>query len=307
MADAVDTGQLVLQVKFKPGEALKYQAKMQFGIRLPPQLGGAAPSQNGSGEAMGGATIAVNATQDVKVRRAGATGGGDLDVTTTGQNSLPGQPSVLPNDIKPALMSYDGQGKLLSVKRESETASSNPMYGAMLGRGLYSMQGLALPAKPIKVGETWSQSVQVQDIPGKPSSTIKGTLVRMENIGKYRTARLHLVVTTPVKGYLDAALQPTDRPADAASTMTGTSVVTDDIDFAVAEGLVVRSSSRGITTMSVAIGKPTPPAATPKRKKGAAPAPAALPAKPSQILTMTVRSDLETELIEPGKKGPGGA
>ena len=185
-ADAVDTGQLVLVMKFKPGETLKYQTNMVLGFTLPMPAGSQPPppkNSSATGSSLGGTTFTVNAVQDIRVRRAGPGGGGDLDVTTTGQNSLPGQPPVLSNDTRPAIMSYDPQGKLTGIKRQGETASSNPMFSAMLGQGLLSMQGVILPPKPVRIGETWTQHVQIPGITGNGSSTIKTTLVRIERHG----------------------------------------------------------------------------------------------------------------------------
>ena len=312
-ADAVDTGQLVLLMKFRPGEALKYQTNMLLGFTLPAPAVVKSPSaqkRQATNSSVGGTTFTVNAVQDIVVRRAAPTGGGDLDVTTTGQNSLPGQPPILSNDTRPALMSYDAQGKLLGIRRQGESAASNPMIGAMLGQGLLSMQGVILPTKPVKIGETWTQQVKIPGITGNGSSTIKTTLVRIENINKYRTARLHVVITTPVSAYLDAALQPAEKASGAASTMTGTAVVTNDVNFAIAEGRVVKSISKGQTTMSVAIGKPAAPApaaSTKRRRSGTptAPAPIVPAAKPSQVLQMTVRTDMETNLLEQPRKLPG--
>ena len=309
--DTVDTGQVVLTMRFKPAETIKYQTNLVLGFTLPSPGGSQTAPHSTGGDAsgaLGGTNFTVNAVQDVKVRQANAAGGGVLDVTTTGQNSLPGQPPVLSNDTRPAIMTYDAQGKLLSVKRQSETASSNPMFSAMLGQGLLCMQGVILPTKPVRAGETWTQQMQIPGITGNGSSTIKTTLVRLENIGKYRTARLHVVITTPVSAYLDAALQPAPKGAVTATKMTGTAVVTDDVNFALAEGRVIRSVSKGVTNMAVSIGKqpiqdPTP---AKKRKKGAA-QPAKTPAPPVPSLKMTVHSDMETNLLEPGRKVPGSA
>jgi hypothetical protein len=206
-------------------------------------------------------------------------------------------------------MTYDALGKLTDIKRQGETASGNPMFSAMLGQGLLSMQGVILPQKAVKIGETWTQKLQIPGVTGSGSSTIKTTLARIETINKYRTARLHVVITTPVNAYLDAALQPVAKPSGAASTMTGTAVVTNDINFAIAEGKVVHSTSKGVTTMNVAIGKPTVPdrPAPTRRKAGVktvAP-PAAAPVKTGQTLQMTVHTDIETNLLEPTKKIPG--
>ena len=242
------------------------------------------------------------------MRRAGPNGGGDLDVTTTGQNSLPGQPPILSNDTRPVLMSYDAQSKLTGIRRQAETASANPMFASMLGQGLLGLQGLVLPAKPVKIGESWTQQVQIPGVTGSGSSSIKTTLVRVENVDKYRTARLHVVITTPVTAYLDAALQPVAKAGAAAATMTGTAVVTDEINFAIAEGRVVRSVSKGLTTLSVAVGRPVAPESpSRKRRKKGAPAPAEPPARPGQTLKMTTRTEIETRLVEPTKKLPGSA
>ena len=166
------------------------------------------------------------------------------------------------------------------------------------------MQGVILPAKPVRIGETWTQEIKIPGVTGGGASKIKTTLTRVEYLNKYRTARLHVVITTPVNAYLDAALQPTTQQAEAASTMNGTALVTNDINFAIAEGEVVRSVGKGVTTMTVAVGKPTiPDKPTAKRaKKGGAPAPAAAAAKPAQMLRMIVRTDIETNLVEPAKK-----
>jgi hypothetical protein len=303
-ADSTDTDQLVLTLKFKPGDALKYQTNMQLGFTLPaPASSRPSPPQkpgSSGGGALGGTTFTINAVQDVSVRRAGANGGGDLDVTTTGQNSLPGQPPILSNDTRPVIMTYDAQGKLTNIRRQSETASGNPMFGAMLGQGLLCMQGVILPTKPVRIGETWTQKVQIPGLTGSGFSTIKTTLARVEYVNKYRTARLHVVINTPVSAFLDAALQPTTRQAEAASTMNGTAVVTDDINFAIAEGRVLRSVGKGVTTMTVTVGKPVAPDKPNKRpRKGAAPA---TPAKAPQVLTMTVHTDIESNLVEPAKK-----
>jgi hypothetical protein len=310
-ADTVETGQLVLRLKFKPGDSLKYQTNIQVGFTMPMPAGAkpAAVKPGDAANSIGGTTFSVNATQDIKVRRAGAEGGGDLDVTTTGQNSLPGQPPILSNDTRPVLMTYDALGKLTDIRRQGETASGNPMFSAMLGQGLLSMQGVILPQRPVKVGETWTQKMQIPGITGGGSSTIKTTLSRIETISKYRTARLHVVITTPVTAYLDAALQPVAKPSGAASSMTGSAVVTDDVNFAIADGRVIRSVSKGVTTMNVAIGRPTPPVkpAAAKRKPGAKPAapPPVVPVKAGQTLQMTVHTDIETTLVEPTKKIPG--
>ena len=309
-ADSTDSGQVVLQMRFTPGDTYKYQTNMQLGFTLPtPSSTRPTPANSaktGAGSALGGTTFTVNAVQQIYVRRTASGGGGDLEVTTTGQNSLPGQPPVLSNDTRPVLMTYDAQGKLVSIRRQSETASANPMFGALLGQGLLSMQGVVLPGKPVRIGETWTQKVQIPGVTGSGSSTVKSTLTRIENVGKYRTARLHVVITTPVSAYLDAALQPTTRQVEAASTMTGTAVVTDDVNFAIAEGRVIRSAGKGVTSMTVAIGKPVIPdkPAPKRRKKGVVQTPpaATAPAKSGQVLKMTVSTDIQTNLVEPAKK-----
>jgi YD repeat-containing protein len=310
-ADSTDSGQVVLQLKFKPGDALKYQTNMKLGFTLPSFGAATKTAAHGgqSGGELGGTNFTVNAVQEIKVRAAAPTGGGDLDVTTTGQNTLPGQPPVISNDTRPVRMSYDALGKLTSIKRQGETASSNPMFSAMLGQGLLCLQGVMLPAKPVRVGETWSQHVQIPNITGNGASTVKTTLTRIEYLNKYKTAHLHVVITTPVSAYLDAALQPVAKPSGAASAMTGTAVVTDEINFALAEGRVVRSIGKGVTNMTVAIGKPAVPDAAPgkRRKKGAPPVVVVSTAKPAQTLKMTVTSDIETYLEDSSKKPGGGA
>jgi hypothetical protein len=116
-------------------------------------------------------------------------------------------------------------------------------------------------------------------------------------------------MTTPVSAYLDAALQPVAKPSGAASAMTGTASVVNEINFAIPEGRVIRSSSKGTTAMTVTIGKPVAPEAPPKRRKKGT-APAAVPVtqpKGGQALKMTVHTDILTNLVEPAKKPLGGA
>ena len=111
-----------------------------------------------------------------------------------------------------------------------------------------------------------------------------------------------MAITTPVSAYLDAALQPTAKASDAACTATGTATVTSEVQFAIAEGRVIRSTGKGQTNMTVVVGKPAVPdkVATTRKKKSVAATPTP-PAKPSQTLKLTVTSDIESNLSEPKK------
>ncbi len=302
--DTPDAAAHLLQMKFRAGDTFKYQTNMQLGFTLPTPANSKPASPPAVGSA--GPSFTVTAVQEVRVRQVDSGGGGELDVTTTGQNTIPGQPQILTNDTRPVLMTYDAQGTLISIKRPTEVASGNPMFSAMLGQGLLSMQGVILPKKPVHVGQTWTDQMKIPGVTGAASSTIKTTLVRVENIGKYRTARLHVVISTPVSAYLDAALQPTQKASAAVSAMTGTALVTDEVDFAIAEGRVVRSVSRGVTTMNVAIGKPMlPHTAEPvraRRKINGAASTAPPTPQTGQALKVTVHTEIETNLVETPKK-----
>lgn len=79
----------------------------------------------------------------------------------------------------------DVYGKFSSVK------SSNPM-AAQMGGGMSSgLQGVAFPSRPVRVGESWTQSMDMGKIPGVASSgartsgtiPIRYTLVNLRRVG----------------------------------------------------------------------------------------------------------------------------
>lgn len=294
-ADSTDTGQVVLQLKFTPNETVHYQTELRS--RSGP-ASAAAGQANGT---VGSTSFAEKVVQEVKVRRIDK-GAITMDLLTSGQKALPGQPAIFPTDGRPVTLTYDSLGKLTAVRRAGDSTAAAPMLGPVVGPGLLSLQGLSLPGKPVRVGESWSSKFTLPALIGGGAMTAKGTLTRIAMVDKYRVAKLHVVRSTPILAYVDAAVQPTLRAESAAGTFKGAVTVTDDIDFAITEGRVIRASSRSNMEVSLFVGKPTPPARPGKGRKSAAPVPPASPPQPA--MKMAVRTEVDSTLLEE-KRVPG--
>jgi hypothetical protein len=65
--------------------------------------------------------------------------------------------------------------------------------------------------------------------------------MKIEQVGRYRTACIRTKIVVPMKMMTNGQGQPTKNAEDATMKMTGTKTMTFDTNFAIAEGQIARS------------------------------------------------------------------
>lgn len=236
-------GPVSLKMKFVPNEAIKYQTTMQMDITMR-QSAQAPPMKM---------PMKMSMVQDWQVTKVNPDGSAmilatvhDMQSTMNGQTmpSGPGGPTSMTLHISP-------QGKILSTQGMSGFNATNP-FSSLSFNGI----GAFLPTKPVKPGDTWTQSINLPGITGG-SGTAKSTLVSFENVGHFKTARIRTVATVPLNMMMGANGMPTHTPSKAMMRMNGLCKVMGDTNFAVAEGKIVRSAFNGDINMSMKTNVPS--------------------------------------------------
>jgi hypothetical protein len=232
-----------LNLKFRVGETSRYRMAVQVEAKLPPM--GTQPS-------VPVYNVAVDLVEQEKVVRALPNGGGEIAISTlSGQGTSNGTPFTPATDKKPALIGFNAHGDLLSVKDLPAGNAGVPLLSNMFGSGALSMNGVFLPNSPVRVGETWSKKVHIAGLTGDSQATVKATLIGTEEVGHYKTAKIHAVLTAPLHTLIDASYQPTQQARAAVSTLTGTFHMIYDTNLAIAEGKVVRAAGHGEVTVLI--------------------------------------------------------
>ena len=129
--------------------------------------------------------------------------------------------------------------------------SGGSAFGGLVGSGALNLQRVYLPTKPVRLGESWTTKVTIAGLPGAGTGSAKSTLVRLEPVGRYQTARIRAILNAPLKLYLTADSRTTTNPKLSAQTVTGTLNMTFDSNLALAEGKVVRSGGSGTAVMNL--------------------------------------------------------
>ena len=268
------SGPITLRVKYRQGEVNTYQTNMSI------SLAGAGTRKNAAAGSM--PLQQLSAKQEFKTSKLLPNGSAEVIVKTTNMQGGAGSAAALP---KPVTLIMDSRG---TVKSTKGTLGSNApsMFNNMLGSNSLGTQRAPLPEKAVKPGDTWSNSLPM---PGMGTGMVKGQFVKVETVGKHKTALLHYVLTIPVKMMMDANQQPTQSAAAAKMTMSGNVVMNVDNDVDLLGGRLIRSTGNGAMVMTITTNAPKPPAL----KTGG-------PPRPSVPGTMTINTTiaLGTTLIE---------
>ncbi|HZP82715.1 MAG TPA: hypothetical protein VFB21_13830 [Chthonomonadaceae bacterium] len=262
---------VMLRMKFKPGDVNRYRMTMQMNMTMH------MPNQP---QPM---TVPVNMmmTMEQKVDSVDAKGNGTVVTTIQNQQvTANGQTAPSPQ-VPPVTMRLSPQGKILSTQGMPANQVTN-MMGNPFGSGGANGLTVLLPAKPVKPGDSWTQPVR---LPGSAlSGTTKNTLIRYENVGQFRTARIHTVANLTLKMMMDGQGQPAKTASKAASIIQGNIKIAGDNNFAVAEGKLVRMAMNGDAAMKM-------------QQKKAAGAKAGT-ARPPQNMTMNMKMTAAMDLLE---------
>jgi hypothetical protein len=243
-------GPVTLLMKYRQGEVLKYQMNMSMSMAM--QM----PGQPGQPPQPMNSSMII----EMKVMKALPGGGAEVEETMHNQQ---GSGRVPP--MKPFTMTFDAHGKVLSMKGlKANDPVTKAMQQSMASNGTQAY----LPSRPVKVGESWTQKVTVPAGPmGTMSGTMKCTLVKVENVGKYRTAHIKTVMPIPISSMMNAQGQPTKQANQAVMSMSGSGTVVSDTYFAIAEGRMVQTT--GTTNFSMKMKSAKSPASkTPKNPAG---------------------------------------
>ncbi len=248
-AAAQDNAPVTLALKFKEGETSKYRSSISMKYSMPGFTPPAAQTQSKAtkpqsgkfhtpADALKAGGGMMTLTQLIKVVKVQKSGAGELQITSTSTGSLTptgmaGQTKA--TDPKPSVMSVVCD----SFGRTSGSGIANPL---VLGAELLNTAGLILPNKPIKLGESWSET---QKIPNGGTFVIKTTFLRFEQVGNRRTALLRSVMSSSMSSMLS------QQRGASASNVQGAMTITKDINFAIAEGRIIKSNSQMDMNMTV--------------------------------------------------------
>ncbi len=264
-----------LQAKYKAGEIQRYQTSLLTQTILP---------------TMGTSTMSLNMVQEQKTDKVLPDGSAEITLTTlNGQGTLNDKPIEMETNKKPIRMVFDKRGNvkaLLDVPKDAQN------LGGMFGRNS-QLNGAYLPIKPVKFGESWTATVTMPtNGGGKTTATVKSSFVRIEQIGRFRTARLRSQLTAPMAIMTDGQGQITQNAAKALVKLTGKITMNYDTNFAIDEGKLIRSSVKGSINMTGKVLTPTKPA--PKTAK------TGTKAKPTsaQPVAIQVQMQMGNSLIE---------
>ncbi len=269
------SGALTLRMKYRVGEISKYQTNMAItlagaGVRKGAQ-GGSMPLQQ------------TSVSQQFKTSKLLPNGSAEVLVSTLNIQGGAGQgPATMP---KPVLLVMNSRGAVTATKGTLGSGAPS-MFNSMLGSNSLGTQQVPLPEKAVKPGDTWSTSLVM---PGMGTGTVKGQFVKVETVGKHKTALLHYLLTIPVKMMVDANNAPTQSAAAAIMTMSGNVVMNVDNDIDLPAGRLIRSTGNGTMAMKIT----NTASKTPAPKVGG-------PPRPSVPGSMTVNTTitLGTTLIE---------
>jgi hypothetical protein len=244
---------ITLRLKFKPGQVAKYKTTMQ--MRL---IGQSVPL-----------VVQTDQVQQRQVNKTLPDGSGEVTVTVLEQrNSFNGQPSE-DQEIAPLTLTYTPRGRVVNPP---DTTVGNPIGNPMAG--LLSLAGMGqasayLPAGAVRPGATWTEKLSLPGI--AKGGVVTSTFLRLETVGRFRTARIRSVVTLPLDMKTNAQGQPVQNDSEAALRGTGKAVITTDYNLALNEGLFVRIATNG--TLDFALKPTTVPKPSGASSKTGSPTP----------------------------------
>jgi hypothetical protein len=231
--------QIVLKMRFKSGQTDRYQMN---------SIGSMTEQFVGQKSALTLPT-AQNGFSTWRVDRALPNGGGLVTIGTEIRQSQVAGHTVAPPPGGSFTIAYDSLGEIVSAKGlASGSAPSNPMTSLAAVNGIMSFN---LPGRPVRVGDVWEAQARV---PGLGLTGVaRSRLLNVEQIGKYKCARIRMYTTLPIRLLLGSGRSPgsVNKASKAVAVVTGTETITTDMDFAVEEGKLVRAADAGQFTIHV--------------------------------------------------------
>lgn len=188
--------------------------------------------------------------------------------------------------MDPTLYTFDSQGKITAPKEAVQPGVGIGGISSLLNGTGTSGVGILLPSKPITIGQHWTYPVKAPGISG--NGTANASLVKLETIGRYKTARIHSVVKLPIHFLANQSGEVLTALNKDTVEAFGSGTITTDYNFAIAEGKLIRSSGLSAITMKFN------PKFSSNGKKIAKPS----PALNSVLLNITIKMQMGMNLIE---------
>ncbi len=269
-----------LRMKFKTGDINKYQMTEQATMLLPDQSAAMTAQYNTD----------INMVVQQRVTKTNPDGSAEISIATlSGTGTVSGQSFAPDIKSKPALITFDARNNIVSAKDLPQSENSASMTSQMFQSGGLSTQGVYLPRQPVRVGDKWTQKLNIASLGKGSEGTVQTTFVRMEPVGLYQTARLRSLLRIPFVNV--------DSTTKTPVVLKGMLNMTYTSNLAVNEGKVVRSTGEGDITVVVITpveGGPTPAPAKPGGKAGPVLRPFA-PAAPRVTVKLHMGNNLITQ------------
>lgn len=228
------TAPLELRMKFKPNDLSRYQMTMQADMLLPGLPQGAASQYNSS----------LNMVIQQKVIKVRPDGSADVAITTlSGEGVVNRQPFKPDISGKPSIITFDAHNNIVAAKDLPKSSTGLDPTSKIFQSGALSTQGVYLPKQPVRIGDKWTQKINVAGLGKGGVGTVQTKLVRMEPVGTFNTVRLHSIMSIPFV-LNDASVKP-------SVAMKGLMTMNYDSNLALLEGKVVRSTGDGDITVTV--------------------------------------------------------
>ena len=239
-----------LRMKFKPNDLSRYQMTMQADMLLPGIAQGAASQYNSR----------LNMVIQQKVIKVRPDGSADVAITTlSGEGIVNRQPFKPDTSGKPSIITFDTHNNIVAAKDLPKSSTGIDPTSKIFQSGALSTQGVYLPKQPVRIGDKWTQKINVAGLGKGSVGTVQTKLVRIEPVGTFNTARLHSTMSVPFV-LNDASVKP-------PVAMKGLMTMNYDSNLALLEGKVIRSTGDGEITVTVNMPGNTSPK-TGKSKTG---------------------------------------
>lgn len=204
--------------------------------------------------------------EKMQVVKSGRDGSGEIEVgIQSGEGKLNGKIFQIVPPKDPVLFTLASDGTLISASKMGEDNSKMPMLAGLLQSGSLSLYGVVLPKKPLSIGSRWTRSVNLPGDTFRKQGELTARFMGLEQVGPYRTAVIHALLTVPVHIFLDSKSQITRRRQNAASLLSGILKISYGVNLGLSNGKMIRVASSGsihgtITQLNSAAGKkPTQP------------------------------------------------
>jgi hypothetical protein len=221
---------VTLRMKFKQDEVSKYRCKIEMDMQTP------ALAQ------AGGMQMEMNFLYRYKTLKTLPAGGGEVKVSVLeSKMSVNGQKNDALQDTPPMTLTFDAQGNVKSMTGLPQDNPAAKIVNGLFNQSGAQMQSVFLPKQAIRPGDKWESPFK---LPGfTEEGTAKSEFLKIETVGRYRTARIRTKIAVPMKMMMSKMGQPTQNADEAMMKMTGTTTMTLETNFAITEGKIIRTTS----------------------------------------------------------------